>query len=101
MRGRTSERIPDASVQNRGASRRGWLRVRGDVGAAPRHLPPDGVAVVAGKPRMSAEQVEQAIAMRDKGYAWPYIAHRFGVSERTLRRQITALLRAREESRDG
>lgn len=56
---------------------------------------------MAGKPRMSAEQVEQAIAMRDKGYAWPYIAHRFGVSERTLRRQITALLRAREESRDG
>ena len=55
---------------------------------------------MAGVPRMSAEDVERAIAMRDKGYAWPYIAHRFGVSERTLRRQITAHIRAEQEVRD-
>lgn len=55
---------------------------------------------MAGKPRMSASQVEQAIVMRDKGYAWDYIARRFGVSERTLRRQMVALLRAKEEGEE-
>ena len=34
--------------------------------------------------------------MRDKGYAWSYVANRFGVTERTLRRNITAHLKAKE-----
>lgn len=55
---------------------------------------------MAGVARMSAEDVELAIAMRDKGYAWPYIAHRFGVSERTLRRQVAAYIRAEQEVRE-
>ncbi len=51
-------------------------------------------------PRMTPEQVERAIAMRDKGYSWAIIAQRFGLTERSVRRHISAHLKAREDGKE-
>ena len=43
------------------------------------------------------KMVESMLALRDKGYAWPYIAKRFGLTEREARRMCQSWLRARME----